>query len=201
MRREEAERQAAWRNETDERRSRFEFYAFDPSAGLAEEAWEVSMRLRREPLDQGAAVVAALESAGAEGWPDEVDPVAEEPPGRAPGLRADEQDETSLVWRRLARRERRRARPRRPRDAAGRRRDEELGVQADELAVEPRSRLGRAVRLVGGAVIGAALLWVGMTTALVLLVGARSLTGLGIYAGAVLVGVAAVGLGIAIRRS
>ncbi|MDX6666881.1 MAG: hypothetical protein QOK04_261 [Solirubrobacteraceae bacterium] len=47
MRQQEAEEEAERRNATDERRERLVFYAFDESAGLAEDAWEVSTRLRR----------------------------------------------------------------------------------------------------------------------------------------------------------
>ena len=48
MREHEAERAAARRNREDPRRDRFVFYALDESAGLAPDAWEVAMRLRRD---------------------------------------------------------------------------------------------------------------------------------------------------------
>jgi hypothetical protein len=47
MRQQEAEEEAERRNATDERRERLVFYAFDESAGLAEDAWDVATRLRR----------------------------------------------------------------------------------------------------------------------------------------------------------
>jgi len=59
MQREEAELEAARRNASDERRSRLEFYAFDPSAGLAGDAWEVTMRLRRDRWEEDAVAAAA----------------------------------------------------------------------------------------------------------------------------------------------
>jgi hypothetical protein len=180
MRREEAEREAARRNEQDERHGRLEFYAFDPSAGLADDVWEVSMRLRSEP-----------------GWDTEA------PAGPDPAIAAPlEPVGAAPLPARPPRSTRRPARLRALRRRPGRRpRAEEVGPEADELPVEPRSILGRAVRVVGGAVIGVALLWVGTTTALVLLVGATSATGLALYGVAILVGLVAIGLGVAIRRS
>lgn len=62
MRHEEAEQEATWRNAHDERRNRLEFYAFDASAGLADDAWEVTMRLRREPAPAAPAVEAPREA-------------------------------------------------------------------------------------------------------------------------------------------
>jgi hypothetical protein len=49
MLRDEAEREADRRNREDAGRARYEFYAFDESAGLAEDAWDVAARLREEP--------------------------------------------------------------------------------------------------------------------------------------------------------
>jgi hypothetical protein len=48
MREQEAEEAAAHRNREDPRRDRFVFYALDESAGIASDAWEVAMRLRRD---------------------------------------------------------------------------------------------------------------------------------------------------------
>jgi hypothetical protein len=192
MRREEAEREAAWRNEHDERRGRLEFYAFDPSAGLAADAWEVSMRLRGEPA-WDAEAPAQLDAAIAA--PQEL----AEPAG---AYLPPEPVEAAPLPARPRRSERRRARLQALRRRPGRRRRaEEVGAEVDEVAVEPRSPLRRTVRVVGGAVIGVALLWVGTTTALVLLVGATSPTGLALYGLAVLVGLVAIGLGVVIRRS
>ncbi len=44
----EAEEAAARRNREDPRRDRFVFYALDESAGIASDAWDVAMRLRRD---------------------------------------------------------------------------------------------------------------------------------------------------------
>jgi hypothetical protein len=49
MLREEAEREAERRNEEEPDRARYEFYAFDESAGMAEDAWDVAARLREGP--------------------------------------------------------------------------------------------------------------------------------------------------------
>ena|SRR5215210_2187870 len=49
MLREEAEREAERRNEEEPARARYEFYAFDESAGMAEDAWDVAARLREGP--------------------------------------------------------------------------------------------------------------------------------------------------------
>lgn len=48
MRQLEAEEAAARSNREDPRRDRFVFYALDESAGLASDAWDVAMRLRRD---------------------------------------------------------------------------------------------------------------------------------------------------------
>ncbi len=49
MLREEAEREAERRNLEDPDRARYEFYAFDESAGMASDAWDVGRRLRAGP--------------------------------------------------------------------------------------------------------------------------------------------------------
>jgi hypothetical protein len=49
MLRDEAEREAERRNHEDSDRARYEFYAFDESAGMAEDAWDVAARLREGP--------------------------------------------------------------------------------------------------------------------------------------------------------
>ena len=46
MQREEAEAEAERRNRDDPKAARFEFYALDESAGLADDAWDVGIRLR-----------------------------------------------------------------------------------------------------------------------------------------------------------
>ena len=49
MVRDEAEREAERRNHEHPDRARYEFYAFDESAGIAQDAWDVAARLREEP--------------------------------------------------------------------------------------------------------------------------------------------------------
>jgi hypothetical protein len=75
------------------------------------------------------------------------------------------------------------------------------GTGVAGLGLEPVSRLERLTRLVGTAVIAVGTLWVGMVTALAVLSSATSTLGLLIYAGAVLIGLAAIGLGVVIRRT
>jgi hypothetical protein len=47
--RQEAEREAERRNQEDPDRGRYEFYALDESAGMSEDAWDVGARLREGP--------------------------------------------------------------------------------------------------------------------------------------------------------
>src|SRR4051794_20175856 len=86
MRREEAEREAATRNRDDPSAARVEFYAFDESAGLSDEAWAVSTRLRPGGSTAPAtyagaqAPVAAAEETSPEPLPvAPPEPLAEEP--------------------------------------------------------------------------------------------------------------------------
>lgn len=225
MRREEAEQEAAWRNANDERRTRLEFYAFDASAGLSDDAWEITMRLRRDrPAPQPP--TSAAPDATASPAPS---PVVDEPyrrparrppePRRAaprrrerePRRRPPTPEPAEAETRRHPsdtelRRERRRAAERpRPRRAerterAERRRTERAERRAHARA-EPREPiLVRLSRLVGGTVIAVALMWVALITALAVLVRLNSPTGLGIYAAAVVVGLIAIWFGFAVRR-
>jgi len=66
VRYDEAQQEAARLNREDPRARRLEFYAFDESAGMSGDAWEITMRLRR----QGAAAEA------------QTAPVAPEPPAQ-----------------------------------------------------------------------------------------------------------------------
>jgi hypothetical protein len=65
MRQPEAEAEAARRNLEDEKRDRYVFYALDISAGLSDDAWEVSRRLRR-PDEALQPVVAAADAEAAD---------------------------------------------------------------------------------------------------------------------------------------
>jgi hypothetical protein len=200
MRREEAEQEAAWRNVNDERSARLEFYAFDASAGLADDAWEVTMRLRR---DGGGEVAAPRER------PRRREPAVEPAPalpvedvaGLDPPPRAPER-------RRPPGRPRRAAEPRARRPRAGRQQRiprpslPRRRRRGEEDIPPPRAPwLTRLARFVGGGVILVAILWVGLTTALAILIQATSPSGLAIYALAVVVGLLTIGLGVAIRRS
>lgn len=274
MRREEAEREAAWRNAHDERRTALEFHAFDESAGMAEDAWEVTMRLRQQPAPRAPApapepAVTALREAGPDPGPEpepapepelapepEVMPESEPAAQPGPALRAGEETPPAPViggvpeptgeWdgppqarparlesvrermrvtrermgsarenlrgaregmraaqqraRETQRRMRAAQRPRRPRRA---RRDqaEAQAAAAEQLGIEPPTRLERLTRLVGTTVVVVATLWVGMVTALAVLSGTTSAVGLLIYVGGVVIGLAGVGLGVLIRRT
>ncbi|MFL5821662.1 MAG: hypothetical protein ACJ76S_13355 [Solirubrobacteraceae bacterium] len=232
MRREEAEQEAAWRNAHDERRARLEFYAFDASVGLAEDAWEVTMRLRSEPTpmpvaDPPAAAplqpAATPEVAPDVAAPDDLPPqpaAAAQPPSdlepwehptAEPAIAGEAAPEAAPAgpppeparrWLRAGRRMRAAPRPRIPPPRRPRRERPPDEPRAADLALEPpRTLLERLTRLVGNAVIAVAILWVGMVTALALLTSTTSTLGLLIYGVALLVGLAAIGLGLAIRRT
>jgi hypothetical protein len=276
MRREEAEREAAWHNAHDERRKSLEFYAFDASVGLAEDAWDVTMRLRPAPRAPAPVAspapvappehVAAPEPVAApplpQGRPDPWPPpaIAPEatpdlaggaetvppapPAGAAPEAPAPVEAAPQVRRQRLENLRRRvrttrermgtaregmrgarqgmRAAQERARDAQRRMRAAQRRMRAAQrpalrrgrgsddvghgtgvagLGLEPVSRLERLTRLVGTAVIAVGTLWVGMVTALAVLSSATSTLGLLIYAGAVLIGLAAIGLGVVIRRT
>ena len=79
MRQQEAEEEAEQRNASDERRERLVFYAFDESAGLAEDAWSVATRLRR-PEEFQWDLSEPVAPAATAGPPDDAAPV----PSRAP---------------------------------------------------------------------------------------------------------------------
>src|SRR5437764_10165421 len=64
MQRADAQREADRRNRDDPEAGRYEFYAYDESAGLADDAWEVGARLRHDPSppppSEGVAAVPEL---------------------------------------------------------------------------------------------------------------------------------------------
>src|SRR5919202_3249226 len=115
MRREEAEREAAWRNAHDERRTRLEFYAFDASVGLAEEAWDVTMRLRAAraaapapepvaaPLLQAPAEPSPQPAVAPEAMPDMSGPEPSPAPPAQPAGRAQQAPATADAAPRLRR--------------------------------------------------------------------------------------------------
>lgn len=199
MQREEAEHEAERRNREDPQRERFEFYAFDQSAGLAPDAWDVAARLHQGPAAPAtAAATAALEeSAPAPVLPEEpaVEPrepavfheepaIVDEPepfhPKRQPfeeDVRPWEEGPPGRVatWR-AGRRERRE-------------RDKEEG------------RAGPLVRAIGAAVMVTGLLWMAMVVALAVFLQPDDALSFGVYLGAAVLGLLAIGLGVAIRRS
>jgi hypothetical protein len=163
MRREEAEREAAARNRDDPAAARVEFYAFDESAGLAEEAWAVSTRLR-----PGGSTAPATYAGTRAPAPPPSPPV----PVPAPA------EET---W---------------PEPLAPAAFD---GLE-DEPEPEPR-RSGRFMRWLGAAVIVMGMLWMAMLIALAVILKPNDATGVGFYLGAAALGLLAILLGVAIRRS
>jgi hypothetical protein len=214
MRREEAEQEAAWRNAHDERRSRLEFYAFDASAGLAESAWEVTMRLRRGPVPPAAETVPAVAAVPAPtAAPARLQAetaVDLPPPATAPweddqDLSAPELEPATVPA------PPRRSGPRRPRRDAPparlgpsrrtRRRERREAERAERGPRPSRTFLERMSRFVGAMVILVAVIWLGLITALAVLVGATSPTGVAVYVGALLAGLVAVGFGVLVRRA
>jgi hypothetical protein len=161
MRREEAEREATARNRDDPAAARVEFYAFDESAGLSEEAWAVSTRLR--PGRSTAPATYAGTRAPA-------------PPPPMPAPAPSEE-----TW---------------PEPLAPAAFD---GLE-DEPEPEPR-RSGRFMRWLGAAVIVMGMLWMAMLIALAVILKPNDATGVGFYLGAAALGLLAILLGVAIRRS
>lgn len=226
MRREEAEQEAAWRNAHDERRTRLEFYAFDASAGLADDAWEVTMRLRRER----PAVATPTTSLSSTQTAEAPAPAAE-PPSPAEGALWDETPEAQAgpptagwdpfapegapekaaddavavdAWPAAEQHapDAPRARPPPRRGPRLGRRSREPVEEAEEEAPRPqRGLLERVTRLVGGGVVGIAILWVAAVIALAILVRSTSPTALGIFAAGLVVGLLCLGLGLVIRRT
>jgi hypothetical protein len=144
MRREEAEREAAARNREDPAAARVEFYALDESAGLSEEAWAVSTRLR----PGGSTAPATYAGTRA--------------PARAPAPAASD----------------------------------------GHLEDEPEGRRsGLFMRSLGALVIVAGMLWMAMLIALAVILKPNDATGVGFYLGAAVLGLLAILLGVAIRRS
>jgi hypothetical protein len=207
MLRQEAEREAAQRNLEDPDRERFEFYAFDQSAGLAEDAWEVATRLRRAPVPEPppppaeppppetAAATARVQPAldyvepppAAEAQPYPVAEPVDEPPPAQPAPAEPAPQRARRPRPPLPRL------PRRARPAAG------PGLE-DELTTGPE-RAGRFVRTVGAVVMVAGMLWMAMVVALAALLSPDDAQELALYIGFGVLGLLAILLGVAIRRS
>ena len=190
MLREQAEHEAQRLNRQDPRRGRLEFYAFDESAGLAEDAWDIATRLSEGPPPETPAARAAAgvpvdaepesaPSAPADPETARVDPAAE-PPVYLQGPTVAQTDPFSTP------------------DPFG-----EPSAFAEEWAVEadePKPRPHMAVRLLGAVVIVVGMLWMAMVVALAVILKPNDLTGFAVYIGAAVLGLLAILLGVAIRR-
>ena len=194
MQREEAEAEAERRNREDPKAARFEFYALDESAGLADDAWDVGIRLRPggstapatyagarrrpdpPPPYEGAVAVPELYSEPpVESWlANEAVPPA--PAGRPRSVAL----QPSLLGRWLRRR-----------------REARESVEPGDEPV----RGGLLVRGLGAAVVVMGMLWMGVVVALAVLLRPDDVTGVALYLGAAVLGLLAILLGVAIRRS
>jgi hypothetical protein len=242
MNREEADQEAAWRNENDERRARLEFYAFDQSAGMSEDAWEVTIRLRRGPPPDpsGAARPAGIAAPAPATAPSPAAPAAPAPPApaapppSAPAAAAPPPAAPAAPAQPAA------PAPRPPAPAAEPQPvyaesamhvpaapaaepapygddqdvwpDEEYPAYRDlrgpkrrfwqrRTPEEREVRPGFLVRSIGSLVILVAVLWIIALTVLMVVLKANETSTLIIYLGLVVVGIGAVMLGVAIRRS
>lgn len=219
MLRSEAQEEAERLNTTDERAQRLEFYPMDASAGLSDDAWEVATRLRegdpppRRPARVGApaATVAAESAPGPANAPEplpagesglvdyepelvdyEAEPVyyAAEPSAAAePGYEPQFVDQE--VW------TGERGRSRRARPA----REPKAPRAPRERRERDPHRPGIFTRLIGIVVLLMGLLWIGMTVAVIMVLGVKSAAALGVYAIAFVLGLLALFLGRAILRS
>jgi hypothetical protein len=172
MLRDEAEREAARRNLEDSGRARYEFYAFDESAGLAADAWDVSRRLREgpPPTAEWPGPGPQTPAAGAPAPPPES--VVSIPPPSAPTLAPVPEDEAVFP--------------------------EPLPYEDFE---EDDGRPGVFVRGFGLLVMLVGVLWIAMVVALALVLKANNFTSYAVFGAAGVLGLLAVGLGIAIYRS
>jgi hypothetical protein len=188
MRREEAELEAARRNRSEPDVDRFEYYVFDESAGLADDAWTVGARLRAGAVTApatfagGARPEVELEPEPPAEWFDEELP-APPPPRRRAARRGPRRplrtiaSQPSLIGRWRERRRARRAEP-----------SEEDGP-------------GLFVRAVGAAVVVVGMLWMVMVVVLAVVLQPNGVSGVVLYLGAAVLGLFAILLGVAIRRS
>jgi hypothetical protein len=173
MLREEAEREASRRNREDPDRERFEFYPFDESAGMAPDAWDVAARLRQAPRVETPATPAAAARRRAPAHPGTEVAYAEPPPAQQ-----------VEAWPEAAHEEQEWA-------------DEEAWEDEEEDPNAP----GLIVRSLAAIVMVVGVLWMAMVVALAFVLKPNSVSTLGVYVGAAVLGLVAVGLGVAIRRS
>jgi hypothetical protein len=177
MLREEAQSEADRRNRDDPDRARFEFYPFDESAGLSADAWDVAARLRQGPRTDRPATAAAATGRHAP-------PVYEEATALYDEAPAAYQDTAMYSEAPPARRAE-------PEPAH----DDHHDDHYDD------NRPGFFVRAVGAVVMLVGLLWIGLVVVLAVLLKPENTTSYAVYAAAALLGLMAIGLGVAIRRS
>jgi hypothetical protein len=178
---EEAQAEADRRNLEDPDRERFEFYPFDESAGMAADAWDVAARLRQGPTTARPATVA-----GAAG-PSVAAPVArEEVIPETQGRETEPAHDPEPVY----------AEPEPEPEPYEPYREEEE-VEEEQFDDRP----GFFVRLVGAVVIVVGLAWLAIVVALALILSPDDATSFAIYLGAASLGVLAMALGVATRRS
>jgi uncharacterized membrane protein len=175
MLREEAQGEADRRNREDPDRARFEFYPFDESAGMSAEAWDVAARLRQGPRTDRPATAAAATGRHAPPAYEEATALYEEAP--------DGHEETAVYSE---------APPARHRD-----REPEPEPEPDY----DENRPGFFVRAVGAVVMLVGVLWIVLVVVLAFLLKPENTTSYAVYAGAAVLGLLAIGLGVAIRRS
>jgi len=248
MLREEAEREADRRNREDPDRERFEFYAFDESAGLSAEAWDVAARLRQGPRTDRPATAAALlhpdpppaeatayEETAPAGPPHEAPhheaphheaPHHEAPPYEAPHHEVPhdeaphheapsheaphheaphhEAPHQAAAFEEAAYEEA--LRPETPYEEVSYaehveavRAPEPAPARGERKADEDRP--GVFVRTVGAVVIVVGLLWMALVVALAVLLEPDDATTFAVYLGGAVLGLLAIALGVAIRRS
>jgi hypothetical protein len=174
MRRDEAELEASRRNRDDPEAARFEFYAFDQSAGMSDDAWDVATRLRPGGAAAPGTYAGARRARPRATAVDE--PVAAPPPPRARRRAPD----LSAIGRWLVRRRAARA--------------------GEDEEADPE-RAGVFVRSLGAAVIVMGMVWMGMLIALAAILKPNDAKSVGFYLGAAVLGLLAILLGVAIRRS
>jgi hypothetical protein len=194
MLREEADREAERRNHEDPDRGRYEFYAFDESAGMAQDAWDIARRLRDGPpptsewpgLGPQTPAGGAPESES-QGPPEPRAPQPAEPPLPLEGPTIAEIDpfagpdpfvEPALYDEPLH--------PAEP-------------LPYDEAVDDGRP--GLFVRGVAVAVVVAGLAWMALVIVLATVLKPNSTTSVGAFVALAFLGILAILLGVAIRRS
>jgi hypothetical protein len=191
MLREEAEREAERRNHEDPDRGRYEFYAFDESAGMAQDAWDIARRLREgpPPTSEWPGLGPQTPAGGApESESQPPPPAPADPPLALEGPTLAEIDPFAGP------------------DPFGEPvpYDESIHPSeplSDEEPGEDDGRPGLFVRGVAVAVVVAGLAWMALVIVLATVLKPNSATSVGAFVGLALLGLVAILLGVAIRRS